>query len=127
MSIAAQEMKDRVNDPFRVLFCVGVGASYFEATKAEREEVLDALRAGFEDLDGRFGITVLGTMDDDRFRLVPSSGWPWTAYILADVPGVDTAISVLNIIRETAIGEGTLSRYIYLEARVGRQLFFGNS
>lgn len=126
MSIAAQEMTDRVADPFRVLFCVGVGASYFEATKDEREEVLAALKESFADLEGRFGMTVLGTLDDDRFRLVPSEGWPWTAYILADVPGVDTVIAVLNIIRQTTIGEGTLSRYIYMEARVGRKLFFAN-
>ena len=126
MSIAAQEMTDRVADPFRALFCIGVGASYFEATKDEREEVLAALKEAFADLEGRFGMTVLGTLDDDRFRLVPSAGWPWTAYILADVPGVDTVVAVLNVIRQTTIGEGTLSRYIYMEARVGRKLFFAN-
>ena len=126
MSIASREMEDRVADPFRVLFCIGVATSYFEASKTTREEVLRALKEAFADLHGRFGLTVLGTLDDDRFRLVPSTGWPWTAYILADVPGVDTVIAVLNVIRQTAVGDGTLSRYIYMEARPGRRLFFGN-
>ena len=126
MSVTGQAMEDRVSNPFRVLFCMGVGASFFEAAQETREEVLRALVEAFSDLRGRFGVEVLGTLDDDRLRIVPSAGWPWTAYILADVPRAETAIEICNLMRETRVGESQLSRYTYLEARVGRRLFFGN-
>jgi len=119
-------MEDRVSDPYRVLFCVGVGTSFFEASQETREAVLRALVDGFADLRGRFGVEVLGTMDDDRFRIAPSEGWPWTAYILADVPRVETVIEICNVMRQTRVEGSQLARYIYLEARVGRRLFFGN-
>lgn len=126
MSIDGQKLDDRVTDPFRTLFCVGVGTSFFEAPEDTRQEVLRSLVEAFADLEGRFGANVLGTLDDDRFRIAPSEGWPWTAYILADIPRPETAIEICNLMRQTRVGESQLSRYIYLEARVGRPLFFGN-
>lgn len=125
--MSEQKLEQRVTDPFRVLFCIGVGTSFFEATQQTRQEVLRVLADAFADLEGRFGARVLGTLDDDRFRIAPSEGWPWTAYILADVPRAETAIEICNVMRQTHVGESQLSRYIYLEARVGRKLFFGNS
>jgi hypothetical protein len=122
----AKEMEDRLSAPLRVLFCMGVGQSYSDAPPSTREAVLHALEEAFADLRERFRITVLGTMDDDRLRVVPTQGWPWTAYILADVPDIDTVMKVCNLLRETPVEDSKLSRYVCMEARVGRRLFYGN-
>ncbi|KOG88887.1 iacB, partial [Streptomyces varsoviensis] len=47
------------------------------------------------------------------------------SYILADVPDVATAAEVCGIVRETPVGESRLWRYLRVEARLGRPLFFG--
>jgi hypothetical protein len=126
MTTAAKEMENRLSDPLRVLFCMGVGQSFQDATRATRQVVLEALEQAFANLHERFQIEVLGTMDDDRFRAAPTQGWPWTAYILADVPDVESVIKICNVLRETPVEDSQLSRYVCMEARVGRRLFFGN-
>jgi hypothetical protein len=111
----------------RVLFCLGVMPEFFGAAGETQAALLQGIPAAFEDLGGRFGITVLGTMDDDELMVGPSANWPWTAYILADAPDLDAVIAVCNILRETRIGEDRLWKYMRIEARVGRRLFFGNA
>ncbi len=110
----------------RVLFCFGVSQSFFEECSAKVPELADAITKAFEDLSGRFGLRVLGTMDDDELMVGPSSVWPWTAYILADAPSLEAVTAVCNILRETEIGTDRLWKYMRVEARVGRPLFFGN-
>jgi hypothetical protein len=111
----------------RVLFCLGVLPEFFGASGDTQAALLQGIPAAFEDLGGRFGITVLGTMDDDELMVGPSATWPWTAYILADAPDLDAVIAVCNIIRSTEIGEDRLWKFMRIEARVGRRLFFGNA
>ena len=111
----------------RVLFCIGVMPAFFEAPSSEVSPVTGAVREAFDDLAGRFGVQVIGTMDDDELMVGPSSNWPWTAYVLADAPGLEAVASVCNIMRDTAVGEHRLWRYMRIEARVGRPLFFANS
>jgi hypothetical protein len=65
-------------------------------------------------------------MDDDEVMVGPSSGYPWTAYILAEVPSLAEVTAICNIVREAPAGEHRLWRYLRIEARVGRPLFFGN-
>ena len=36
-------------------------------------------------------------MDDDEVMVGPSTGFPWTAYILADVPDYATAAAVCRV------------------------------
>ena len=110
----------------RVLFCFGVSQSFFEEESAKVPDLAGAIAKAFEDLSGRFGLRVLGTMDDDELMVGPSSAWPWTAYILADAPSLAAVTGVCNILRDTEIGDGRLWRYLRVEARVGRKLFFGN-
>ena len=110
----------------RVLFCFGVSQSFFEEGSARVPELAGAIAKAFEDLAGRFGVRVLGTMDDDELMVGPSSVWPWTAYILADVPSLEAVTAVCNILRETEVGADRLWKYMRVEARVGRALFFGN-
>jgi hypothetical protein len=110
----------------RVLFCIGVNPAFFDAGADERQDAFETIKTAFANLDDRFGITVLGTMDDDQTMVGSSSTWPWTCYILADAPDLDAVARVCNILRETTLSSGpTLWKYLKIEARVGRELFFG--
>ena len=110
----------------RVLFCIGVQQTFFDEERANTENVVGAITEAFADLAGRFGVTVLGTMDDDELMVGASANWPWTAYVLADVQDLASVAAVCNIVRETSVGEHRLWRYLRIEARVGRPLFFAN-
>jgi hypothetical protein len=100
---------------------------FFGADAETQAALLAGIPAAFEDLGGRFGIDVIGTMDDDELMVGPSFTWPWTAYILADAPDLKAVTGVCDIMRSTRIGEDRLWRFMRIEARVGRRLFFGNS
>lgn len=113
-------------EQIRALFCIGVREPFFSAEADERKLVIDESRRAFADLAGRFGVTVLGTMDDDEVLVGPSDTFPWTAYILADVPDYRAAAAVCNILREHPVGEAKLWKYFTIQARLGRPLFFGN-
>jgi hypothetical protein len=108
----------------RVLFCIGVTPAFFDADVADLDEIGTGIGEAFADLGGRFGITVLATMDDDELMVGPSLDWPWTCYIVADAPDLDAVSGVCNILR-TPLGSGRLWKYLRIEARVGRPLFFG--
>lgn len=120
-----QSYRDK-GERLRVLFCIGVQQPLFEEEAAKLPGLIQQITEAFADLGGRFGIEVLGTMDDDELMVGSSPTWPWTAYILADAPSLDAVTGVCNIVREAEIGEYRLWRYMKIEARVGRQLFFGN-
>ena len=123
----AESYRKRDTDALRVLFCFGISQNFFDAPAETRGEVVQAFKEAFDDLGGRFGITVLGTMDDDDVVVGPAIGWPWTAYILAEVPDLETVKSVTTLVRDWQIGSDRLWKYTKIEARVGRGLFFGNS
>ena len=66
---------------------------------------------------------LIGTLDDDETMVGTSpNGWPWTFYILADVPDRDTAVAACNLFRTVPVGEHRLWKYIRVEARIGREL-----
>jgi hypothetical protein len=119
--------REQNSDTLRVLFCIGVSQTFFEEEAERLPAVIAAVTEAFDDLHGRFGIDVLGTIDDDQLMVGPSPGWPWTAYILADAPSLDAVVGVCNIVRESSLATHRLWRYLRIEARVGRRLFFGNS
>jgi hypothetical protein len=108
----------------RVLFCIGVTPAFFDADAADLDEIGTTIKQAFDNLDERFGLEVLGTMDDDELMVGPSLEWPWTCYVLANAPSVEAVVGVCNIIRETPLGPGRLWKYLRIEARVGRPLFF---
>ena len=74
---------------------------------------------------GPDGSLYFGTMDDDELMVGNSPSWPWTCY-LADCPDLDCVTRVCNVVRETEIDGARLWKYLRVEARVGRKLFFGN-
>ena len=121
------DYRTKTNDALRVLFCIGVQQSFFEEEASRLPELVPAIKAAFDDLGGRFGLTVIGTLDDDQIMVGNSPNWPWTAYILAEAPDLDAVAAVCNIVRETPIGTHRLWRYLRIEARVGRELFFGSA
>lgn len=115
---------DKVN---RALFCFGVLPAFYEAGDDVRRAVFNTLITAYKDLDQRFGVKVLATLDDDRAVVGPALGYPWTCYILAEVPDYEAVANVCNILREFRIGEHKLWMFMKVEARYGRELFFGRS
>jgi hypothetical protein len=118
--------RDQPTRDLRVLFCIGVTQSFFDEEGARVGPIVQAIQGAFADLGGRFGVRVLGTMDDDELMVGSSAAWPWTCYILADAPDLDAVTAVCNLVRESEVAEHRLWRYMKIEARVGRPLFFGN-
>ncbi|XDZ51197.1 hypothetical protein AB8Q18_13630 [Neisseriaceae bacterium CLB008] len=108
----------------RVLLCMGINQNFFDAPTAEAKDVWAAFGDMWQGVHELPGVTVLGNMDDDRSMVGPSTGAPWTTYILADFPDLDTVHQACNLFRTTAVGDGTyrLWKYCKVEARVGREL-----
>jgi hypothetical protein len=119
--------RQNASSQLRVLFCFGVSQPFFDTGSDDRPRVVQAFKDAFDDLTGRFGVTVLGTMDDDDLVVGPATAFPWTAYILADVPDLETVKAITNVVRDFEIGDERLWRYVKVEARVGRPLFFGTA
>jgi hypothetical protein len=113
--------------PVRTLFCFGLLQPFYDIDEATRRKVFETLLEAYADLRGRFGITVLGTLDDDRSVVGPTFTYPWTCYILADAPDHDAVTRFCNILREFRVGEDRLWRFLKIEARTGRELFFGQA
>lgn len=107
--------------PLRVLFCVTVTQTFFDLPQSAIPGVFQAFGGALANLPERFGIKLLGTLDDDVFSVgAPGSG-RLTAYILADVPDLETVGKICNVFRTTSVGEHLLWRYGNIEARIGRQ------
>ncbi len=122
-----ESYREKPEGALRVLFCFGVTQSFFDEEPARVPEVVQGIAATFDDLSGRFGVRVLGTMDDDELMVGSSATWPWTCYVLADVPDLETVTRVCNLVRESEVAGARLWKYLKVEARVGRPLFFGNA
>jgi hypothetical protein len=118
--------REKEGTALRVLFCFGVTQSFFDADPSGIPAIIKAITDAFADLRGRFGVQVLGTMDDDELVVGASTAWPWTAYVLADVPDLETVAKVTNLLREAEVDGSRLWKYLRVEARVGRPLFFAN-
>ena len=69
-------------------------------------------------------VRVLGTLDDDEMMVGAADTWPWTCYILAEVPDRGAVAAVCNLLRNTEVGDARLWKYLKVEARLGRPLFF---
>lgn len=114
-------MSDR--PPLRALFCGAVLQNFFDLPASEIGAVWAAtgeMLRGIRDLPG---VTILGTIDDDQTMVGTSpNGWPWTFYILAEIPDRETAVAACNLFRTIEVGEHRLWKYIRVEARLGREL-----
>lgn len=108
----------------RALFAFGLTQEFFNEERAKIAPIMDALLAAFADLEKRFGVEVLGTLDDDEMMVGATDGWPWTCYILAAVPDRQSVAAICNLLRVTEVGDARLWKYMKIEARLGRPLFF---
>lgn len=117
-------MSNSSDQPLRVLFCVGITQNFFELPKDQIAEVFEAFKIAFGGWEKRFGVKVLGTLDDDRVQVGQSpAGWPFTSYVMADAPNLDAVVQVCDTIRSTPVGDGLLWRYARIETRIGRPVF----
>lgn len=116
-------MSASITKPIRVLFCTAVLQNFFDLPSKDIPLVLNASGQLFKAIRETPGVTVLGTLDDDETMVGTSpNGWPWTFYILADVPNRETAVAICNLFRTLEIGEFHLWKYLRVEARLGREL-----
>lgn len=116
-------MADTEKQRLRVLFCGAVLQNFFDLPAGDIGKVWGAtgeMLKGIRDLPG---VEILGTIDDDQTMVGTSpNGWPWTFYILAEVPDRETAVAACNLFRTIEVGEYRLWKYIRVEARLGREL-----
>jgi hypothetical protein len=108
----------------RVLFAFGLTQDFFTEDRSRLPAIMEALKREFGDLEGRFGVRVLGTLDDDEAMVGATGTWPWTCYVLAEAPDRDAVAAVCNLLREVEVGGARLWQYLKVEARIGRPLFF---
>ena len=108
----------------RVLFCMGINQNFMDAPQKEMGDVWQAFSAMLKGIAELPSVKVLGIMGDDRIQVGPSTSSPWTAYVMADVPDLDTVIKACDFFRSTPVGDGTykLWKYCKVEARIGREL-----
>lgn len=116
-------MTEPTAKPLRVLFCGAVLQNFFDLPASEIGTVWKAtgeMLKGIRDLPS---VKILGTLDDDETMVGTSpNGWPWTFYILAEVPDRATAVAACNLFRTIEVGEHRLWKYMRVEARIGREL-----
>jgi hypothetical protein len=123
MSTAVSEY--RRDKRLRVLFALGITQEFFSLSQDAIRPVMEACKTAFDGLEERFGVTVLGTLDDDETLVGARDGWPWTCYILAEAPDREAVTKVCNQLRETRVDDAAkLWKYLTIEARMGRPLFF---
>lgn len=120
-------MTETEKKPLRVMFCIAVLQNFFDLPASEIGTVWKAFGTMMSDLSKLPGVKVLGTIDDDQTMVGTSpTGWPWTAYILADVPDHETVVAGCNLFRTTPVGDYRLWKYCRVEARIGRELVIPN-
>ncbi len=109
--------------PIRTLFCIAVLQSFFDLPSSEIGTVWRAFGQMMGDLSNMEGVTVLGMLDDDETMVGTSpAGFPWTVYIMADMPDRDSVVAACNLFRTIEVGEYRLWKYCRVEARMGRPL-----
>jgi hypothetical protein len=107
----------------RTLFCIAVLQTFFDLPSSEIGKVWTAFGQMMAKLDAMEGVEILGMLDDDETMVGTSpTGFPWTAYIMADMPDRDSVVAACNLFRTIEIGEYRLWKYCRVEARMGRSL-----
>lgn len=108
--------------PLRVLFCIGINQNFFDLPTGTGGDVWRATLEFLERTREHPGVQYIADFDDDSHQVGPSTGWPWTAYVLADVADQQTVKEVANLFRTIQVGEHSFWKYAKIEARIGRGL-----
>lgn len=107
----------------RTLFCIAVMQDFFALPASEIGSVWRAFGQVMARIAAMDGVEMIATLDDDETMVGTSpAGFPWTAYIMADMPDRDSVVAACNLFRTTEIGEYRLWKYCRVEARMGRAL-----
>ena len=107
----------------RVMICGAVLQNFFDLPGAQIPLVLQGAGKMTKAIRELPGVDIIGTFDDDETMVGTSpNGWPWTFYILADMPDRETVVAACNLFRTIEVGEHRLWRYMRVEARIGREL-----
>lgn len=119
-------MSDPTTHPLRVLFCFGINQNFFDLPESgiSTGDVWTATVELIDGLKSLPGLEFIADFDDDSHMVGPSSTWPWTFYVLADVDGQETVKDGCNLLRTITLGESRwkLWRFMTVEARMGRSL-----
>ncbi|RJO70751.1 hypothetical protein D5S18_26470 [Nocardia panacis] len=107
----------------RVLFRLWVTREFYSAPAAEQARVFEAIPPAFDRLGERFGITVLGTLDEDLLQVGTGAREP-ISYVLADAPNLAAVQAVCGIVRNALVGDFPMWKYLEIDARIGHELFF---
>ena len=103
--------------PYRVLVLIASTDGWYEATSADRGVATDELGRILGEAE-RHGARLLASFDDDLFLTGQPAPLPYTIFVLYDVDDLGVVIRLVHRLRTS-----TLSRFLRLEARVGRPLF----
>jgi hypothetical protein len=114
----------REDKSLRVLFAFGLTQDFFAEEPSRIPAIMETLKGGFANLEERFGVRVLGTLDDDDTMVGATPTWPWTCYVLAEARDREAVAAVCGLLRELKADRVPLWRYLKVEARLGRPLFF---
>ncbi|WP_411144396.1 hypothetical protein [Streptomyces sp. x-80] len=112
--------------PLRVLFRLWVTREFYAAPAEEQARVFRALPPAFDRLGERFGITVLGTLDEDVLQVGTGAREP-VSYVLADAPDLTAVQAVCQIVRTGQVGDFPLWKFLEIDARIGHELFFATN
>jgi hypothetical protein len=120
----ARGYKSDASEPIRAMLCLGVSQTLCDEEAAGLPAIFEQVGAAFGKLESEYGLHVLASFDDDQIMVGPSAVYPWTAYILVEAPSYESIVDACSIVREVHVGPYRLWRYLRIEARIGRRLFF---
>ena len=103
--------------PYRVLVLIASTDGWYEATPGERDVATDELGSVLREAETQ-GARLVASFDDDLFLTGQPAPLPYTIFVLYDVDELGVVVQLVHRLRTS-----TLSRYLRLEARVGRRLF----
>ncbi|MET0821061.1 MAG: hypothetical protein ABWY58_08845 [Aeromicrobium sp.] len=112
--------------PLRALFCIAINQNFFDLPKdgVTTGDVWTAFVALMDGIKATPGVDFIGDLDDDLTTVGPSSGWPWTCYLMADVADDEAVRNAAGLVRSIQVGDGDVKlwKFAKIEARVGRAL-----
>jgi chlorite dismutase len=106
-----------LDSPYRVLILVAATEGWFAAPQEERESALDDFAGLLGGMEAE-GARLLASFDDDLFLTGQPAPLPYTIFLLYDVDDLAAVVRLVHRLRSS-----DLSRFLRLEARIGRRLF----
>lgn len=103
--------------PYRVLVLIASTDGWYEATPSERDSATEELGSILRDAEAQ-GARLVGSFDDDLFLTGQPAPLPYTIFVLFDIDDLGVIVGLVHRLRTSP-----LSRFLRLEARVGRPLF----